>query len=338
MDANEEASAVQNAAQMNSQQQQQQRQKEMQQQKEAMEERRRVAVRSMMEPEALERLNRIGLVKPEKQRAVESLIIQSAQSGRLQQRIDEGTLVELLEHVEKQSGGAGNIKFARRAFDDDDDSDIDLDNLDGPRRIAGNSRRSPSRRNRGGGVVTYYHEISEEWNSYRPVRREQLLVNTLNEIVVSSAAQRPVASKKFAPSQRIQGGTANIQQVYDPEHLIVGASHSKTAKKLVDSDPVLHEIVVDAIRFAATQFHAPRGHTAQLKKEIGGNDDAGLAGYLDFSRLVCSYLHTLANESDPVHRELLNSSTVVVGNMGFCGNIPCFRSKRALDGFERYAF
>ncbi|KAF4684812.1 hypothetical protein FOZ60_007300 [Perkinsus olseni] len=87
MDANEEASAVQNAAQMSSQQQQQQRQKEMQQQKEAMEERRRVAVRSMMEPEALERLNRIGLVKPEKQRAVESLIIQSAQSGRLQQRI-----------------------------------------------------------------------------------------------------------------------------------------------------------------------------------------------------------------------------------------------------------
>ncbi|KAF4662779.1 hypothetical protein FOL46_005132 [Perkinsus olseni] len=271
-----------------------------------MEERRRVAVRSMMEPEALERLNRIGLVKPEKQRAVESLIIQSAQSGRLQQRIDEGTLVELLEHVEKQSGGAGNIKFARRAFDDDDDSDIDLDNLDGPRRIAGNSRRSPSRRNRGGGVVTYYHEISEEWNSYRPVK----------------PAQRLVASKKFAPSQRMQGGTANIQQVYDPEHLIVGASHSKTAKKLVDSDPVLHEIVVDAIRYAATQFHAPRGHTAQLKKEAGGNDDAGLAGYLDFSRLVCSYLHTLANESDPVHRELLNSSTVVVGNMGFCGNIP----------------
>ncbi|KAF4734978.1 hypothetical protein FOZ63_008382, partial [Perkinsus olseni] len=274
MDANEEASAVQNAAQMSSQQQQQQRQKEMQQQKEAMEERRRVAVRSMMEPEALERLNRIGLVKPEKQRAVESLIIQSAQSGRLQQRIgicwgpnpDEGTLVELLEHVEKQSGGAGNIKFARRAFDDDDDSDIDLDNLDGPRRIAGNSRRSPSRRNRGGGVVTYYHEISEEWNSYRPVK----------------PAQRLVASKKFAPSQRMQGGTANIQQVYDPEHLIVGASHSKTAKKLVDSvvelfrgsDPVLHEIVVDAIRYAATQFHAPRGHTAQLKKEVGGNDDA----------------------------------------------------------------
>ncbi|KAF4728411.1 hypothetical protein FOZ62_000326, partial [Perkinsus olseni] len=258
MDANEEASAVQNAAQMSSQQQQQQRQKEMQQQKEAMEERRRVAVRSMMEPEALERLNRIGLVKPEKQRAVESLIIQSAQSGRLQQRIDEGTLVELLEHVEKQSGGAGNIKFARRAFDDDDDSDIDLDNLDGPRRIAGNSRRSPSRRNRGGGVVTYYHEISEEWNSYRPTK----------------PAQRFVASKKNAPSQRMQGGTANIQQVYDPEHLIVGASHSKTAKKLVDSDPVLHEIVVDAIRYAATQFHAPRGHTAQLKKEAGGNDDA----------------------------------------------------------------
>ncbi|EER19108.1 Programmed cell death protein, putative [Perkinsus marinus ATCC 50983] len=130
MNANEEASAMRNAANMESQQQQQQRQAEMQQQKEAMEERRRVAVRSMMEPEALERLNRIGLVKPEKQRAVENLIIQSAQSGRLQQRIDEGTLVELLEHVEKQNGSASNIKFARKAFDDDDDSDIDLDNLE----------------------------------------------------------------------------------------------------------------------------------------------------------------------------------------------------------------
>ncbi|EER14833.1 leucine-rich repeat containing protein, putative [Perkinsus marinus ATCC 50983] len=171
----------------------------------------------------------------------------------------------------------------------------------GPRRIAGNSRRSPSKRNRGAGIVTRYHEISEEWNSFRPVKR-----------------------------------TAGIQEVYDPEHLIVGASHSKTAKKLIDSDPVLHEIVVDAIRYAATQFHAPKGRVAQLKKDVGGNEDAGLAGYLDFSRLVCSFVHTLANESDPIHRELLNSSTVVVGNMGFCGNIPCFRYKLKMGLPEHY--
>ncbi|KAF4671943.1 hypothetical protein FOL47_001097 [Perkinsus chesapeaki] len=194
----------------------------------------------------------------------------------------------------------------------------------GPRRIAGTSRRSPTRRNKGTGMVTYYHEVSEEWNSYRPTAKP-----------VQRQA-RGGASRKFQPSTRIQGGTANIHQVYDPEHLIVGASHSKTAQRLVDADPVLHEIVVDAIRYAATQFHAPRGQVAQLRTEVGGNDDAGLAGYLDFSRLVCSYLHTLANESDPSHRELLNSSTVVVGNMGFCGNIPCFRYKLKMGLPEHY--
>ena len=103
---------------------------------EAMNEQRRSIVRSVLEPEALERLNRIGLVKPDKQKRLEELILANVQRGSIRQKIDEGTFVNLLQQIERneaqdRSGAAtvSGIQFKRRAFDDDD-SDIDLDNLE----------------------------------------------------------------------------------------------------------------------------------------------------------------------------------------------------------------
>jgi DNA-binding TFAR19-related protein (PDSD5 family) len=112
-----------------------QRQKEL----EARTEQRRQVVRSVLEPEALERLNRIGLVKPEKQTRLEELIFANVQRGVIKQKIDQGTFVDLLKQIDSApsataavSAGAGvvagsGIQFRRRAFDDDD---VDLDNLE----------------------------------------------------------------------------------------------------------------------------------------------------------------------------------------------------------------
>jgi programmed cell death protein 5 len=138
MDANEEMQARARAAQMHQSEQLQQQQEQKRAEMEAMNEQRRAVVRSVLEPEALERLNRIGLVKPDKQRKLEELILANVQRGAIRQKIDEGTFVNLLQQIEKsESGGAsrpdgsktGNIQFKRRAFEDDD-SDIDLDNLE----------------------------------------------------------------------------------------------------------------------------------------------------------------------------------------------------------------
>ena len=50
-----------------------QKMQEQQAQQQEMEERKRIMIRSILEPEALERLHRIGLVKPEKKEQVTSV-------------------------------------------------------------------------------------------------------------------------------------------------------------------------------------------------------------------------------------------------------------------------
>ena len=141
MDAQEQAQAKARAMQMQQREQSQQQQEQKQQEMEARAEQRRTIVRSVLEPEALERLNRIGLVKPDKQARLEELIFANVQRGVIKQKIDEGTFVNLLQQIEgaaavptgesvgdKRTVKTGGIEFKRRAFDDD--SDIDLDNLE----------------------------------------------------------------------------------------------------------------------------------------------------------------------------------------------------------------
>lgn len=134
MDPGEEMQARARAAQMQQSEQVQQQQEHKRMEMEAMNEQRRTIVRSVLEPEALERLNRIGLVKPEKQRGLEELILANVQRGGIRQKIDQGTFVNLLQQIERQEAAgpsgkpSGGIQFKRRAFDDD--SDIDLDNLE----------------------------------------------------------------------------------------------------------------------------------------------------------------------------------------------------------------
>lgn len=115
------------SAQMGQQDQRQQEAEQRRQEAEQRVEQRRAVCRSVLEPEALERLNRIGLVKPEKQVRLEELIFANVSRGTIKQKIDQGTFVNLLQQIER-SEDTSKISFKRTAFDDD--SDLDLDHLE----------------------------------------------------------------------------------------------------------------------------------------------------------------------------------------------------------------
>ena len=102
---------------------------QMRAQNEAAMEQRRAMIRAVLDSQAQERLNRIGLLKPEKQRTLEDIIITNVQRGLIKQKIDEPTLIAMLEKIPGFTTTAGgtatsSVSFKRRAFEDDDDIDI----------------------------------------------------------------------------------------------------------------------------------------------------------------------------------------------------------------------
>ncbi|KAG0238180.1 PDCD5-related protein [Mortierella sp. GBAus27b] len=92
-------------------------------QKSQMEEMRRTMLTQILDGEARERLSRIAMVKAEKARAVEDLLIRMAQGGQVRTKITEDRLIELLEQVNEQTKTETKIVYNRRRYDDDDDDD-----------------------------------------------------------------------------------------------------------------------------------------------------------------------------------------------------------------------
>ncbi|CEH13519.1 Apoptosis-related protein/predicted DNA-binding protein [Ceraceosorus bombacis] len=89
---------------------------------------------TVLDHEARERLSRINLVKPEKARAIQDLILRMAQSGQVRQRITEPQLIGLLEQIESQgrggsgsASGPGKITFTRKKQVDESEEDSDFD-------------------------------------------------------------------------------------------------------------------------------------------------------------------------------------------------------------------
>eukprot|EP00979_Chaetoceros_neogracilis_P005897 scaffold1139_cov235-Chaetoceros_neogracile.AAC.1 len=82
-------------------------------------------------PEAFARLGTIKLVKPAKASAVEALITNMAIGGKLQARITEGKLIEMLEGIGAQQSKPSSINIQRKkyAFDSDDSDDDNDDDL-----------------------------------------------------------------------------------------------------------------------------------------------------------------------------------------------------------------
>ena len=103
---------------------------------EAAEAQREAILQQALTPDALARLRRIKLVKPDKAKAVENTIASMAMQGRLPGQINEGKLVEMLERgagagAAGAKAGGGNVSIQRKkyAFDSDDDDDDDDDLL-----------------------------------------------------------------------------------------------------------------------------------------------------------------------------------------------------------------
>ncbi|TNV75388.1 hypothetical protein FGO68_gene12754 [Halteria grandinella] len=89
-----------------------------------MKEQRKAILGQILTNEAKERLSNIAVVKPEKAEKLEMLLIQNAQRGKIQGKVTEGQMIDLLEQVsESEVKPATTIKFQRKRFDDDDDLD-----------------------------------------------------------------------------------------------------------------------------------------------------------------------------------------------------------------------
>ena len=88
-------------------------------------ENRGMALASLMDPKARERLSRIAIVKPEKAQALENMILQAAQRGQLGGKVTEDSLIKMLEQINGGDGGGGRggpkIEMKRRNIMDDDD-------------------------------------------------------------------------------------------------------------------------------------------------------------------------------------------------------------------------
>ena len=96
-----------------------------------MEEQRKAVLEQALSQEALARLGRIKLVKPDKANAVERQIVAMAMQGKLPGKINESKLMELLSKGTAEGAPKERISIQRKkyAFDDDSDDDNDDDLL-----------------------------------------------------------------------------------------------------------------------------------------------------------------------------------------------------------------
>jgi programmed cell death protein 5 len=82
----------------------------------------------ILHPDAIDRINRIRLVKPQRATDVESRLIVLAQSGQLRGKVTEEQLKDLLGALsENENKKSGRIKVVRRNDDDLDDLLAELD-------------------------------------------------------------------------------------------------------------------------------------------------------------------------------------------------------------------
>jgi programmed cell death protein 5 len=97
------------------------KQRQAEEQQREQEERRQAMLAQIMSPEARARLARIALVKPDKARGVEDLVIRMAQMGQITEKVSEDRLISLLEQINEQQQSRTRVTIQRRnVFDDDD--------------------------------------------------------------------------------------------------------------------------------------------------------------------------------------------------------------------------
>ncbi|KAK9464462.1 PDCD5-related protein [Lipomyces arxii] len=82
-------------------------------------------ITQILTPNARERLSRIRIVKQQRAKGVEDLLIQMARTGQIRARIDEDELISLLDQISKQETKENETKivYQTRRYDDDLDED-----------------------------------------------------------------------------------------------------------------------------------------------------------------------------------------------------------------------
>ncbi|KAK6932247.1 PDCD5-like [Dillenia turbinata] len=80
-------------------QQNSEQEKAQEEAKREAEEQRQMMLSQILSSEARERLSRIALVKPEKARGVEDVILRAARMGQIVEKVSEPTLIKLLEDI-----------------------------------------------------------------------------------------------------------------------------------------------------------------------------------------------------------------------------------------------
>ncbi|TKY59612.1 Programmed cell death protein 5 [Spatholobus suberectus] len=80
------------------------------------EERRQMMLSQMLSAEARERIARIALVKPEKARGVEDVILRAAQMGQITEKVSEERLISLLEQINNQTTRQTKVTVSYRIF------------------------------------------------------------------------------------------------------------------------------------------------------------------------------------------------------------------------------
>lgn len=91
-----------------------------------IEEQRRSALRSILENNAIERLNRIALVKPDKVVQIEDYILRTARSHGFSpyRKMQEDELISMISMMnDKTESSNSKIKIYRRGIFDEDDDD-----------------------------------------------------------------------------------------------------------------------------------------------------------------------------------------------------------------------
>ncbi|KAG6511424.1 DNA-binding protein DDB_G0278111-like [Zingiber officinale] len=97
-------------------------QKVQEEAKREAEERRQLMLSQILSTEARERLARIALVKPDKARGVEDVILRAAQMGQISEKVSEERLISLLEQINSQTSKQTKVTIQRRrsVLEDDD--------------------------------------------------------------------------------------------------------------------------------------------------------------------------------------------------------------------------
>ncbi|XP_068665575.1 uncharacterized protein [Aristolochia californica] len=85
-------------------------------------EQRQMMLSQILSSEARERLARIALVKPEKARGVEDVILRAAQMGQIAEKVSEERLISLLEQINTKTSKQTKVTIQRRrsVLEDDD--------------------------------------------------------------------------------------------------------------------------------------------------------------------------------------------------------------------------